>query len=383
MASDDPFDLIEQAGPESAFEVLTQKLLAEKNYPLLFEARTMEQRHKMGLPPIRVDGIDDVPAALRHTYEEALARAAREVGSLFLADGDIQRAWPYYRAIGDHETIASAIERLDTAEDVVIQIALEERVHPRKGFELLLARYGICRAITYFGQYSDRDSREQCLVLLVRTLHRELIASLKRAIEKREGAAPAGESVPELVAGRDWLFGDLDYYVDTSHLVAVIRFALDLTDTEALRLAIELCEYGKHLSTQFKYSAEPPFDDVYVDHAAYLGALVGENVESAIEHFLAKVHKHEPSVPAQVLVALLTRLKRYQEAIDVSLEHLSDTAGEQLVCPTVPQLCQLAGDFERLKVLSRGRGDLLSFAAAAVTLRRSTISSAPTNLPAL
>jgi len=55
MASDDPFDLIEQAGPESAFEVLTQKLLAEKNYPLLFEARTMEQRHKMGLPPIRVD----------------------------------------------------------------------------------------------------------------------------------------------------------------------------------------------------------------------------------------------------------------------------------------------------------------------------------------
>jgi hypothetical protein len=49
--------------------------------------------------------------------------------------------------------------------------------------------------------------------------------------------------------------------------VAVIRFALDLTDAEALRLAIELCEYGKHLSPQFKYRADPPFDDVYVDHA--------------------------------------------------------------------------------------------------------------------
>jgi len=372
----DAFDLIEQAvrggGPESGFDLLARKFREDKNYPLLFETRVVEQRHKMGLPALRVDGIDDIPDAERDAYEAVLAQAAREVGGLFLADGDIQRAWPYFRAIGDPEPVAAAIEKLDSAEDGVLQIALEERAHPRKGFELLLARYGICRAITYFGQYSDRESREQCLILLVRTLHRELLESLKRAIAKQEGTAPAGESVPEILAGRDWLFGDLDYYIDTSHLAAVIRFALDLTDRAALRLAIELCEYGQHLSTQFKYTAEPPFDDVYVDHAAYLGALAGENVEGAIGHFQAKARKHDSSVPAQVLVALLTRLQRYQEAIDVSLEHLTDVQGEQLVCPSVPQLCQLAGDYERLKRLSRERGDLLSFTAAAATLPRPT-----------
>jgi hypothetical protein len=371
--NNDVFDLIEQAvragGPASGFDLLAQRLREDKNYPLLFEARVIEQRHKMGLPPLRVDGLDDILAGQRDAYEDALAQAAQEVGSLFLADGDIQRAWPYFRAIGDREPVRAAIEKLDSAEDVVIQIALEERVHPRKGFELLIERYGICRAITYFEQYADRETREQCIILLVRTLHRELVESLRRAISRRQvGDLP--HSVPDLIRGRDWLFGDLDYYVDTSHLVAVIRFALDLTDTQVLGQAIELCEYGKHLSQQFKYRADPPFDDVYVDHAAYLSALAGENVDACIGHFLAKVREADPnligSAPAQVLVALLTRLKRYQDAIQISLEYLSQTSGEQLVCPTVPQLCQLAGDYARLKQVARDRGDLLSFAAASI-----------------
>jgi hypothetical protein len=371
--SEDIFDLIEQAtrlgGTESGFDLLTQKLREDKNYPLLFEARVIEQRHKMGLPPLRVDGIDDIPAGQRDAYEDALARAAREAASLFLADGDIPRAWPYFRAVGDREPVQAAIEKLESAEDAVIQIALEERVHPRKGFELLLERYGICRAITYFEQYVDRESREQCIMLLVRTLHRELVESLRRAIERRQETA-VSHSVPELIAGRDWLFGDLDYYVDTSHLVSVIRFALDLADIDALRLAIELCEYGKHLSPQFKYRADPPFDDVYVDHAAYLSALAGENVDACVEHFVSKVRASDPSVtgtaPAQVLVALLTRLRRYGQAIQISLDYLSNTAGEQLVCPTLPQLCQLAGDYERLKKLARERRDLLSYFAASI-----------------
>jgi hypothetical protein len=371
----DAFDLIERAvregGAASGFDLLVQRLLEEKNYPLLFEARVMQQRHRMGLPPLRVDGLDDIPASRRDEYENALAQAAQEIGSLFLADGDISRAWPYFRAVGDRTAVAEAIEKLESAEDVVIHIALEERVHPRKGFELLLARYGICRAITYFEQYSDRDTREQCIILLVRTLHGELVESLRRAIVRRQGTALSC-NVPELIAGREWLFGDLDYYVDTSHLVSVIRFALDLVDVEALRLAIELCEYGKHLSPQFKYKADPPFDDVYVDHAAYLSALAGENVDACIEHFFGKVREGDAS--AQVLVALLTRLKRYQEAIDVSLKYLSQTAGEQLVCPTVPQLCQLAGDYARLKQIARERGDLLSFTAASIVGQASGLS---------
>ncbi|HEY6392971.1 MAG TPA: hypothetical protein VIX89_16940 [Bryobacteraceae bacterium] len=353
------FDLIEQAirsgGPEAGLSLLVQKLEEEKNYPLLFEARMMQKRHALGLPLLQMD----VPEDKRAAYEQAFSDAARETGSLFLAGGEISRAWPYFRAIGDGAPVAAAIEKLDAQHqelDRIIEIALEERVNPRKGFELMLAHYGICRAITYFEQYPDPKSREECIALLVRTLHHELVENLGRAIAQREGNAPDTQNIPALIAGRGWLFGDMDYYADTSHVISVIRFGLDLQDPETLRLALEICEYGGHLSPQFKYRVDPPFENVYPDHALYIHALLGENVDAAIDHFRAG--------PPQVHVALLVRLKRYREAIEFSIEHLSEVPPDQLACPSVLQLCQLAGDYDLLRKLARDRGDLLSFVAA-------------------
>ena len=60
------------------------------------------------------------------------------------------------------------------------------------------------------------------------------------------------------------------------------------------------------------------------------------------------------------------RLKRYGEALEVSLEYLRDVVPGQLACPSALQLCDMAGDRERLRALARERGDLLSFAAAAL-----------------
>jgi hypothetical protein len=382
--SGDTFDLIEQAvasgGARSALDLLARKFLAEKQYPRLFETRLMQKRRELGLPLIQLGAIDTLPEPARTQYESGVREAAREAGALFLADGDIARAWPYYRAIGEREIIASAIERSQHLEqpgeeiEALIDIALGERVHPRKGLELLIAQHGICRAITYFEQFPDLEQREECLILLVRTLDAELVANLKQAIERREGQSPAGNSIPELIADRDWLFGEYDAYVDSSHVANVVRFAADLEDREAIRLALELCAYGAHLSAQFKMRGEPPFEDIYVDHAIYLRALLGEGVEGAIEHFKAKIVAQEvaQSDPmsairsAQVLVGLLVRRERYQEAMQISLQHLSGVAPDQLAGPTLFQLCQLAGDSEQLKVLARERGDLLSFAAGAI-----------------
>ncbi len=59
-------------------------------------------------------------------------------------------------------------------------------------------------------------------------------------------------------------------------------------------------------------------------------------------------------------------MKRYPEAIADSLEYIPPSAGQQLSCPTVLQLCQLAGDYEQLRKVARERGDIVSFAAAAM-----------------
>ena len=379
--SNDPYHLIEQTveldGAAPALDLLARKFLAEKQYPRLFETRLMQKRLELGLPLIQLGAIDTMPEPARTQYESGVREAAREAGALFLADGDIQRAWPYFRAVGDRETIAAAIENIGSGDqiDALIDIALGERVHPRKGLELVIAQHGICRAISYFEQFPDLEQREACLVLLVRTLHAEVVANLKLAIGRRESHTPAANSIPELIADRDWLFGEYDAYVDTSHVINVVRFAPDLLDEDAIRLALELCEYGLHLSAQFKMRGEPPFEDIYRDHAIYLRALLGvdrlgEDLDTAIGHFQAKIAAYDDPLSAirsaQVLVGLLVRRGRYQEAVHVSIERLGAVDHSQLAGPTLFQLCQLAGDSERLKQLARARGDLLSFAAGAI-----------------
>jgi hypothetical protein len=131
-----------------------------------------------------------------------------------------------------------------------------------------------------------------------------------------------------------------------------------------------MCEYGSHLSPQFRMRGELPFEDIYRDHAIYLRALLGDAVDPAFEHFREKIAAQDnpagAAQSAQVLVSLLVRRERYQDALRISQEHLSGVAPSQLACPTLYQLCQLAGDSRRLKELARERGDLLSFAAGAI-----------------
>ncbi len=322
MADDPVFDQVARE-PRAAFDLLARKFLEEKQYPRLFEARLMRKRYELGLPLVRNPGLDGIPNEKRPAYEQAFLDAAREVGGLYLAAGDIARAWSYFRAIGEPAPIAAALERFEPGEDLqtFIDIAFHEGAHPRRGFELVLAHYGLCRAITYFQQFPQGPDRVEALHLLVRTLHRELVESLRRRIEQTEGQAPAGTCAAELIAGRDWLFGEFSYYVDTSHLISVLQFSLGLEDREMLALALDLAEYGQRLSPQFHYRNEPPFED-YVDYILYFKALLGRDIEAAVDHFRQK--------DTQVLVELFTSL----------------------------------GDFERLAGLARERDDLLTFTAA-------------------
>jgi hypothetical protein len=358
-------------GPEAGFAYLAERAREDKNYPLLFEIRLMQRRRELGLPLILTEPLGDLPKPKQQAYEQSTVEAAREVGALFLADGEIERAWPYFRAIGETGPVAKAIRNTaaDDASDGVLQIAYFDRVEPRKGFELILAKHGICRAITCFGQYPQPEGREESARLLVRRLCGDLAESIKRAIEQVEGAAPESNDLPELIAGRDWLFDGNAYYIDTSHVASVVQLSPNLEDPETLRLILGLTEYGRRLAPMYQFPGQPPFEHVYEDYAAYIKTVLGGEVEEGIEHFRRKVANAGPDrAPdaAMALVNLLTRLERYDDAIDVSLEHLAECDPRELGCPPVMHLCQMAGDMDRLREISRQRGDLLSFAAGAL-----------------
>jgi pimeloyl-ACP methyl ester carboxylesterase len=349
-------------GPAAVFDLLLHDALSNKNYARYFEIRLMQKRHELGLPLIHSGTIADLPAGHQVPYQAFVSQVARETGKLFLDDGNIVRAWPYFRAVGDPAPVAAAIDAAQSVEDLdaVLGIALQEGVNPRKGFTLFLQSRGTCQAIDYAIQYPDPANRIEFLTVLVRTLYTELAEHLKEAIAREEGKAPDTNDVADLIAGRDWLFEGGGYYVENSHLGSILQASPQFEDPETLRLTSQMAEYACHLAPLFQFPGTAPFDDLYVDHAHYLRAVTGRDVDAAVAHFENKVKTSVPG-SAEVLVGLLARVKRYQAAIQASLEHLNGEARNG--CPSAVQLCQMAGDYESLRRLARDRGDLLAFTA--------------------
>ena len=376
-------EAVDGSNQDRAFEQLVEQFTQDKQYGSVFNARLVRARLELGLPLMSNPTISEVPNDLQQRYQDAYLDAAREVGQLFLNDGNIPDAWPYFRAVGNVTPIVDALDTFEADEaespeslarlSAIIQIAFQDGVHPRKGFALMLKHYGMCRAVTMFGAYPRQSGRDESLRLLVRSLHEEIVENLKRAIAAVEGTQPESGSIPTLIAGRDWLFENHAQYTDSSHLAALLKFCSELDDKPALMEAVEIADYGCRLSPMFQYDDDPPFDRGYEDRGIYLRALAGEDVDRAVAHFEARAAGcdlgRDGSRPAEVLVELLTRLDRHDDAIRAFRRYLTDAPAAQLSCPTLLQLCEMAGDFEQLKEVAREQSDPLSYIAAAIKSR--------------
>jgi hypothetical protein len=373
--------LLESENPSASFDLLLARFRAARDYRSVFEARLMKKRLELGLPVFLTDDLSALPSELREAYGQEVTEAARDVGELFLSDGEIAQAWPYLKATGDSARVADAIERVTHGDGLnrIIEIAFEEGVHPAKGLELIAAKYGICRALSAFEISAVRKDREKCIAVLARNLHAELVERLGDAIEQEEGSRPASTSIAQLISGREWLFGEYRTYLDSSHLASLLQHCPEVKDDGLLRIFHELCEYGKRVSPEVRVQCQPPFEDGCIDFEHYVEALLGIDVESHLAHFRRKVTEAAPervmSLAAQVLVGLLARLARYDEALEVALTHFPNVGSADLTCPAAPELCRLARRFDRLKELARERGDWLSYAAATLEARALRVAS--------
>ena len=366
-------DALSSGDVEAGFGLAIERFRAEGSYPMIFEARLMQKRHSLGMPLIQTEPWNDLGPDAQTAYEQATVKAAREVGELFLNDGDIGRAWPYFRAIGEKDKVRAAIQACNDDEagealDGVIEVAYHEQVNPQKGFELILKHYGTCRAITNFSQYPVEEGRADCAQHLAENVHSELLGNIKYAVAQKEGEAPVGDDMAAIVNGRDWLFEGNAYYLDTSHVSSLVQMAQSIETKETLALLLGLAEYGRRLGEMYQFPGNPPFEDVFGDYSMYIRTVLEIDVEDGLDHFRQKIETCDPNIagttPAQVLVNLLVRLDRPSEAADVAVEHLSNADPQFLTCPNALQLCQMAEDYSRLADVARERRDLLSFAAA-------------------
>lgn len=379
--SDQTFAELEQlsrtAGPAAAIDRLIESLRAERDYRRLFDAMLLKKRHEMGLPLAQPTSLD-VPDDKRDEFEQAFISAAREIGELFLKEGQIPHAWGFLNMIREPEKVREALERLDSADalgdqlDAVLQIALYEGANPVKGLELLLQSHGTCNTITAMDQAAPQlkpEDRKRAAGLLVREIYDDLRETLNRDLQSRLAGTPPADSVRELIADRDFLFAEGNYHIDVSHLNSVVRFARFLdSDSPELRKAIELAEYGSRLSSQLQYPGDAPFDDFYPAHVHYFKALAGEDVDEVLGYFRHKLEtepdEQDRPMIAYVIVDLLVRLNRLDDAVAIAEEHLKqldESSGFSLA-----QLCQEAGRMDVLRRVSREKGDLVRYTAALV-----------------
>jgi len=368
-------------GSEAAIAQLCSALREKKDYGNLFYALLLKKRHELGVSPVPTEAAQALPEAVHGPYEEGIRDAARLVGALFLEAGDIPRAWIYFRMLGEPEPVKQALEQhqIQEGEDCqqLIEIAFHQGVHPRKGFDWILERFGICSTITMVSgqEFTQPEIRDYCIKGLVRCLYEQLRQRLVDEVTRHDDKPPAAQTVGELVAGNDWLFEDEFYHVDVSHLGAVAQMSIHLAPGKELDMARELCLYGQKLSPRFQYAGEPPFEDQYRDYGIYLSILAGDHVEEGIAHFRTKVENADAdtvgTMPAEVLVNLFVRLNRPAEALAIARRHLVKSENQRPSCPTIGELCRQTSDYQTMAEVAREQGDPVHFMAGLLAAQRS------------
>jgi hypothetical protein len=380
---------LDQGGVEAVLQRLAEHLRQQGKYPELFEARKMQIRQRLGLPvDYRDTGELDEETGRR--LEDGLLDACREVGMALLAAGRVREGWLYMRPVGDRPAVARALADIEVDHDnveSVIEVAFHEGVDVELGYRLVLKHLGTCPAITALessGQHLNRADQRRAAALLVAHLHAELSGNLRAEIARHEAARPPEATLAELVADRDWLFGEYSYHIDTTHLASTVRAARILRDetslrgcevpvpifSQPLRLAADLTEYGRCLHESFQFAGEEPFVDFYPSHRLLYRASLGEQVDEALAYFRGKAEttdvQQHGTFAQEVYVELLARLGRYPEAIEAAIA-LQRTGVPWLgFAPTLLELSKQAGDYRPMQAYCQERDDLLGYATALV-----------------
>lgn len=377
MSSSD-FELVESSfhrgGVPAALQTLADELLRQQKYHELYRARKMQVRQRLGLALLDDDPEEVLSESQRMRLEEELTAVCREIGSLLMGSGKAYDGWMFLRAAGAKDLAKSLLDKIETTEDnreELIEVAMREGVDVARGFTLVIENYGCCNAITTFDSEvarHGRSDRQAAAAIITRVLHRDLLANVRRDIERQEGTASQGDTLAALIADRPWLFGEMSYHIDTTHLASVVRFARLTQDPAVLRLAVDLTEYGRRLHSQFQYPGDEPFGETYLASGKFFRSLLGEQVDDALAYFKSKAETldipHHGTAPAEVYVDLLARLGRPGEALAVALKMLADQPQQLGIAPSLLELSRAAGDYQAVQTFCRERGDLLGFTTA-------------------
>jgi hypothetical protein len=365
--------------PDALCARVAQTLAASGDLHRLFDLRLLQERRRLGLALDRRTPIDEIEEPLRSQLEAAYLAACREVGELLLDAGRLREAWMYLRPAGDKLAVRQRLARMTPDEQQVnelIELALYEGVDPERGYAWLLGRQGTCSAITTLDgleqQLSVADLKA-CAAVLVRHVYNELHGNMRGHLHRLAGSAPAELSVLQLIDQHPELLEGGNYHLDPSHLASAIRYARLLAEPALVAKSLEMAEYGSRLPGELQYVGEPPFEELYPAHRQWFRATLGRDVDSAVSYFAAKAHaaREDPqsTAPLETYLVLLTRAGRPAEALEAYVELAPRDRDLSRLAPTLLELAELSGQWDRYAAACRDRGDLLGYAAGILAQR--------------
>ena len=162
-----------------------------KDYPILPAALLMKKRIELGVSPFPTGPANELPTHTHEAYEDAIRAAGRLVGGLLLEPRSTRRRGASTACSVNPEPMREALEAFAPGPDddvyQVIEIAWQNGVLPKKGFDLVLARHGICSALSTMVTGSDLSPNPDLRELLH---HPPRQGTLARALTERPPHRP-------------------------------------------------------------------------------------------------------------------------------------------------------------------------------------------------
>jgi hypothetical protein len=153
-----------------------------------------------------------------------------------------------------------------------------------------------------------------------------------------------------------------------------------LDDKEDLRLALDLCRYGRELNTNYQYPSDEPFGDLYLMTSYFLSAMLGEQTDASLHQFLQKAESldlnEHGTIGIETYVDLLARIGRPREAMRYLIKKMPPGMRPFGVAPSLLELCSQAGDFELMIEQSKAKSDIIGFAAALLQSKSGSLAQA-------
>ena len=366
-------------GAAAAVDELVAELRKGDDTQGLFYALLMKKRVELGVSPFPTGPANELPPETHEPYEDAIRDAGRHVGGLLLARKEYAKAWAFYRMLNEPEPVRDALDAFTPGPDddvyPIIEIAWQGGLLPKKGFDLVLDRHGICSAITMVSGSdlaSNPDLREYCITNLARALHAQLTERVRNDLTGRGVTVHDGATIPQLVELDPALFADDAYHIDTSHLSSVVQMSTQLPPGAGVNFARELCAYGRKLAPNLQGNNDAPFDENYDDYLAYLNVIAGEKVEEGLKRFEAKAAREAAegaTYAAQVYVNLLLKADRPAGALAAAKRFLLAEDDRNLICPGVNELARRVGDFAALSEAAKARNDAVGYLASLIAAK--------------